>query len=231
MQLCVPRRERCAASSKVVLSLLLVVAVSSLARADDRLKAAMRACGISETAMAAACVDVARIHASFEAVRQSPELGTLLVTQTAVLDAEQLLEDMRAAQDPLDGDGATAIAAAEAAVVSSRTARALAVESLMSVMLAPLPEAQRRRLLAWRAAPAGLPPEMRVKTWTDEKSRSILAALLDERLAQKQGGVISPEGVALLAAVRGDSEVASARACISDAAEIFAAFRTEIDSE
>lgn len=189
---------------------------------------AVSACGISEVAMAAACMSPAEVHAAFAGVYQSPELDELLSARAAALIAEQSLVAVKAAQDPLDADGASAILEAEASVRSARTSLDAAVEAFVTLLLSPLPEPQQRRLRAWRAAPAGLPPAMRIRAWTTDEHQSLLAALLDERLEQTQGSGGSSNSAALLRSIRALPEVVEAQDCLSDAASVVAAFRSEV---
>lgn len=201
-----------------------------MVRGDESLQVAVSTCGISETAMAAACVSAAEVHAAFASVRGSPELDELLGARAAARSAEQSLITVKAAQDPLDADGASAISDAEASVRCTRASLDAAVEALTTLLLSPLSEPQQLRLRAWRAAPAGLPPALRVKAWTMEERQSLLAALLDERLEQTQGGERNANSAALLKAVRASPELVEAQQCLSDAAGVIAAFRAEVSA-
>lgn len=197
-------------------------------RGDEGIQVAVSACGISETAMAAACMSPADVHAAFASVRRSPELDAFLVARAAARSAEQSLVTVRAAQDPLDAEGAAAICDAEGLVRGARASLDAAAEAVLTLLLSPLPEPQQRRLRAWRAAPAGLPPELRIKSWTMEESQSLLAALLVERLEQTQGGERNASSAALLESVRASPEVVESEQCLRDGAGVSAAFRAEM---
>lgn len=212
----------------LVMSIALTAALASRAQGGESLRVALSASGLSETAMAAACVDVPGVHVAFETIRGSLELNGLLDARDSVLRAEQTLCDVKAMQDPLDPDGATAIATAQASLAAAICAMESAAEALADAFVSLLPEQQRSRLRAWRASPAGLPPEMRVRAWTESESQVVLAALLDERLAQSQGASMNESSAALLASIRASGEVSGARACLSDASGAIAAFRAEL---
>lgn len=101
-----------------IVTLVLGMATPSLLWADESLRIALSACGITEAAMAAACVDVAGLHVAFEGVRRSPELSGLLDARAAVRIAEQALLDAKATHDTFDPEAETALAAAESAATA-----------------------------------------------------------------------------------------------------------------
>lgn len=220
------RRDRQA--SAWAWSLLLSTSLAAIAQGGESMRVALSACGISENTLAAACVDAPGVHAAFETIRGSSELGGLLDARDNVLDAERALCDVKSMQDPLDPDGATAIARAQASVASARAVMQSAADALADAFVSHLPEQQRSRVRAWRASPAGLPPEMRVRVWTESEAQAVLAALLDERLARSQGTSMNESSAALLASIRASGEVSAARACLSDASSAIVAFRAEL---
>lgn len=201
-------------------------------RAEDELRAAVAATGVSEAALAAACVDAGGVHSALNTARQSSHLVEVLTSRQALKIAEHSLADARSSMDPLDPDQAGVIASAEADVEGTRAAYSTAVEAFVEDLLAPMSESQRARIRSWRSAAPGLPPEFRVKSWSAEERSRILAALLDERLAQTQSAGLSGESASVLTAARACPEVVQSSGCLAaNLAEVTAAFRDELSAE
>lgn len=91
---------------------------------------------------------------------------------------------------------------------------------------------QQAALRAWRDAPPGLPPELRVVAWEAGQADRVLAALLDERLSIVQNAPMNAESAAILSAARSRAEVLASRGCLAGAtAEVSAAYRAELAAE
>jgi hypothetical protein len=152
--------------------------------------------------------DIAGIFAS---VRGTAEIDAVIAARITIQAAEDTLKAALRECDPMEPEGLAAIQSAVAANVQAKAALESAVGAFVAKAVSVLSEPQRRAIEIWRTAPAELPPEFRVVTWTPAESALLSSALRAERIAMASQAPLSATAGGVLSEARGRAEVVRAR--------------------
>jgi hypothetical protein len=166
--------------------------------------------GITPNSLAVGGLGVEEAGVFLDTIETSEGLRHVLDAASDAGVAEAALAQVAANVDPLDVDGATAIAAAEQRVTDAKQRLRDEVEGLWARAVRDLSPSQRYRISAWRTGPGGLPPEFRAVTWSASMARDLVSALREERAALDADEPVPLLAVSVLADARARPEVADA---------------------
>ncbi len=190
---------------------VLAVLVSSVhANADESLRQAAAAMGITPTALIACGASTIQTQTLFNNIRGGPQVQLVIAARVTLATAETGLSNALKTLDPLDEAGSQVVDEATAAVAAARTQIAAAIAALIQTAEHDLPEPVRQRLALWRGNAGTLPAEFRIVQWVATDLVAVQSALLEEKLATTGQSTISAEAASLLAQTRARPEIAAA---------------------